>query len=593
MFPISRASSLRGLFILFMALAAYGVVGTVPILMAPQPQVTVVVDPHQPAAMSVASGRGSAVVVEVLTAESDGTWILDARRVLGADSPPLRLKVASGGGLVLADGHSWRQGRTRVVAFPPNRLGGQLLTAVITLDQAMAYRLAALAAAGLAAGLAVLLFRTATWRAIETDLLGCLAGFGAWDAVGMAAAAAVASFGTCGGDLITMEWLAGVLHHGVNAYQFEVQYDTITQRMAMQGLPFFPYAPLALAPFAPFAALLQPFGAWPLTLGGGVRMIGLTLWLSLALATLLYLNLLVRTGVLEIGRLRLAFWLTAVNPFIFYHICLFGQIDIYALVLLFAGLTVYFAGGPAALAAGLLACSVYIKPQHMILLPATALLVLYTGRWRRSLTVLGLGALALAGLYGSLYVTDLPRILALTSHSARLWDGIALANGLRMVTVVFVGFLTLAAVTLLWPSGRSVRNHTIMFAALVPVLVGGYQAAFPSTPGLYALMLTGWGLLAATGLGRLKLGLMAAYSAVGTVSWSLTQHGDITGVVGAYVIAKKLLAGATPHYLYHSILYTAERAFLVLFMVVIAAAAAILLRERFSWLAGAREDTAA
>lgn len=591
MFRMPYEAILRSLFVLFVALAAYGVVSTVPVLMRPQPQVTVVVDPQQPDIMKVASGRGAEVAVEVLTAQSDGspnrTWTLDAARLLGSTGAPLRLMASRGGGLVLDGEHAWKQDPVRLVAFIPNRLGGQLLVGIVTLDQARIYRWAGFAAAVLAAGLAMMALRSATWRAIESDLLAGLARFGVWDAAGMTAAAVAATFGTCGGDLITMEWLAGVLHHGVNAYQFELQYDTISQRMAMHGLPFFPYAPLALAPFTPFVALLHPLSDWPLTLGGGVRMIGLTVWLSLALATLLYLSLLVRAGVLDLGRFRLAFWLTAANPFIFYHVCLFGQIDVYALVLLFSGLAVYFAGGPAALAAALLACSVYIKPQHMILLPATALLVLHTGWWRRGLTVLGLGGLALAVMYGSLYTTDLPRILALTSHSVRLWDGIGLANGLRLVSVVFVGFLILAAVTLLWPSGRSVRSHTIMFGALVAILVGGYQAAFLSTPGLYALMLTGWGLMAATGLGRLKLGLLAAYSFAGTVSWSLSVHGDITGVTGAYVIARKLLDSGSAHYLYNSVLYTVERAFLVLFIAAVAIAAVLLLRDRFPWLAGA------
>lgn len=573
----------RVLVVLALAGLAYGLAAVFPLQYRPAPQMIVRLLQDAPDVLQVAHGKGRRAELATVPAEADGSFRLDLAKLLQADHGPVILRRAGKHDFALEPGGDGAQ-RARLVPFPHGWRDSVSVIGIVTLRSYMQQHLIAAAAAllGALAGLACL--RSNACRRLEDETLAFLAPFRWWEGALAAAVGALLVARPAGSDLWTFSTLLDLQHMGVNLYQFELQAEVMFHRLAQGGLPAWPYTPLPAALLVPMVELFRLVK----TSHVGLPPMVLTIALFHVAAVLAGVHLLARHGVLAAGQVRPAVWFTLANPFLLYHVVIFGQVDIFAVFFFLLGLSLFLGGGGVAAAGLLIGLSTFIKPQHVILLVPLAVFLFYwidRANWRRVAALSGAIVLGLGLGYGVLLLAqrDFKAVLDATAHKHRIWQiAIVYTHGSYLLTLFFGGAIAFMTAALAWPERHGLRGHLVAMSLMAVLLVGCYQIAILSTPGFYALMLMAVPLIVAAGAGTRRLLLFSAFSAAGTVTWSLTRIGDLSRLAGGssdYFADRMARMAPRDMENYHALLFSLERAFVAVLMICAVWAAVVLLRR--------------
>lgn len=499
----------------------------------PRPQVLLAHGPGGAAEVVAIVGTGQGIRRTPLAVQADGSFSIGDIPGL-PDGGPIRMRALPDRTFAPVA----MAGACRPVAIPANLGGGRASSLVVTCERKGAVSLAI----ALLAGLLACAFAHASLKRPDGIVMGTIAAGRTWlharDWLWLVPAGLLLAATSTGGDLPVIRAVASLASHGINIYQFQMQWETLGGGLASGGLPMFPYPALALAlvvPIVQFAEMLaRLLGVDPVRLSQIA--LNFSICLALFLSTLVLLRIFVETKLCPLTQARPILLFCMLNPFLLYSIAIFGQIDILSVLLLGLGLFALTFDRPAAVAASLLALAMAIKLHHLFLLPAVLLYALYLhGRDKQGMRRFAVFAAVLtvilvcALLVEVTLVPDFRMLNRINPQAARLFQGLLMFWGpVGVLGVFFVVPAMFIAVAGVWPSRLTKGGHFVMFCLLVGLIVGAYQIVIPSTPGMYAFMLLAVMAFAVAETDALKRFVFSLVSIAGTVSWSVTNTGDIT-----------------------------------------------------------------
>lgn len=543
----------------------------------PRPQVLLAHGPGGAAEVVAILGSGRGMVRKPLAVQADGSFSIG--EIPGfADAGSIRMRSLPDRTFAAVD----ESGVCRPVAIPANLSGGRASSLIVTCKRngAISWGIALLA------GLLVSGLAYASVRRRDGMVMSTIAAGRTWlharDWLWLVPAGLIVAATSTGGDLPVIRAVASLASQDINIYQFQLQWETLGGSLAAGAMPMFPYPALALAPVVPivqFAEVLaRLLGVDPVRLSQIA--LNFSICLALFAGTLVLLRIAVETKLCPPARARPVLLFCMLNPFLLYSIAIFGQIDILSVLLLALGLFALTLNRPAAVAAALLALAMAIKLHHLFLLPAVLLYALYLlGRDRQGLRRFAVFAavlilvLACALLVEVTLVPDYRMLNRINPQAERLFQGLLMFWGpVGVLGVFFAVPAMFIAVAGVWPSRLTNGGHFAMFCLLVGLIVGAYQIVIPSTPGMYAFMLLAVMTFAVAETDALKRFVVSLVSIAGTLSWSITNTGDITRAFmsGAGLFAK-MQAGlpVAQNERYVSMVMSAERAWVAALMLLL------------------------
>ncbi len=543
----------------------------------PRPQVLLAHGPGGAAEVVAILGSGRGIVRKPLAVQADGSFSIG--EIAGfADAGPIRMRSLPDRTFAAVN----ESGVCRPVAIPANLSGGRASSLIVTCKRngAISWGIALLA------GLLVSGLAYASVRRRDGMVMSTIAAGRTWlharDWLWLVPAGLIVAATSTGGDLPVIRAIASLASQGINIYQLQLQWEMLGGGLAAGAMPMFPYPALALAPVVPivqFAEVLaRLLGVDPVRLSQIA--LNFSICLALFACSLVLLRIFVETKLCPPTQARPVLLFCMLNPFLLYSIAIFGQIDILSVLLLALGLFALTFNRPAAVAASLLALAMAIKLHHLFLLPAVLLYALYLlGRDRQGLRRFAVFAavlilvLACALLVEVTLVPDYRMLNRINPQAERLFQGLLMFWGpVGVLGVFFVVPAMFIAVAGVWPSRLTKGGHFTMFCLLVGLIVGAYQIVIPSTPGMYAFMLLAVMTFAVAETDALKRFVVSLVSIAGTLSWSVTNTGDITRAFmsGAGLFAK-MQAGlpVAQNERYVSIVMSAERAWVAALMLLL------------------------
>ena len=499
----------------------------------PRPQVLLSHGPGGAADVVAIVGAGRGIVRTPLAVQADGSFSIGDLPGLGA-AGSMVMRALPDRTFSAVD----ESGACRPVAIPASLGGSRASTLIVTCNRpgVVSWGIALLA------GLLVSVLAHASLKRPDGIVMSTIAAGRAWLQarawLWLVPAGMLVAATSTGGDMPVIRAVAALASHDINIYQFQLQWETLGGGLASGGLPMFPYPALALALLVPIVQLAemlaQLLGVDPVRLSQIA--LNFSICLALFAATLVLMRIFVETKLCPSAQARPVVLFCMLNPFLLYSVAIFGQIDILSVLLLGFGMFALTFNRPAAVAASLLALAMVIKLHHLFLLPAVLLYALYLhgrdnqGMRRFAVFAAVLTLILIAALLVEVTLVPDFRILnRINPQAARLFQGLLMFWGpVGVLGVFFVVPAMFIAVAGVWPSRLSNGGHFVMFCLLVGLVVGAYQIVIPSTPGMYAFMLLAVMTFAVAETDALKRFVVSVISIVGTVSWSITNTGDIT-----------------------------------------------------------------
>lgn len=572
-----KAGSLRvavALLALFAALSA-ALAGLTQL--RPRPQVLLAHGPGGAAEVVAIVGTGQGIVRRPLAVQSDGSFSIgdipgfpDAGLIRMRSLPDLTFAAVE------------MSGACRPVAIPANLSGGRASSLIVTCDRkdALAWGIALLA------GLLVSVLAHAALRRPDGMVPATVAAGRTWlharDWLWLVPAGLVVAATSTGGDLPVIRAVASLASQDINIYQFQLQWEMLGGGLASGGMPMFPYPALALALVVPIVQFAEVFARLLGVDPARLSQIALNFSICLALfaGTLVLLRIFVETKLCPSVQARPILLFCVLNPFLLYSIAIFGQIDILSVLLLALGLFALTFNRPAAVAASLLALAMAIKLHHLFLLPAVQLYAFYLlGRDKQGMRRFAVFAVVLtlilvcALLVEVTLVPDFRMLNRINPQAARLFQGLLMFWGpVGVLGVFFVVPAMFIAVAGVWPPRLTRGGHFAMFCLLVGLIVGAYQIVIPSTPGMYAFMLLAVMTFAVAETDALKRFVVSLVSIAGTLSWSITNTGDITRAFmsgGGFFAQMQMRLPASQNERYVSMVFSVERAWVAALMLLL------------------------
>jgi hypothetical protein len=543
----------------------------------PRPQVLLAHGPGGAAEVVAIVGTGHGIVLTPLAVQVDGSFSIGEFPGF-PDAGPIRMRSLPDRTFAVID----MSGTCRPVAIPANLGGGLASSLIVSCNRngAISWGIALLA------GLLVSGLAYASVRRRDGIVMSSIAAGRAWlharDWLWLVPAGLVVAATSTGGDLPVIRAVASLASQDINIYQFQLQWETLGGGLASGGLPMFPYPALALALVVPIVQFAEVFarllGVDPIRLSQIA--LNFSICLALFAGTLVLLRIFVETKLCPPTQARPILLFCILNPFLLYSIAIFGQIDILSVLLLALGLFALTFNRSAAVAASLLALAMAIKLHHLFLLPAVLLYALYLlGRDKQGMRRFGVFAAVLALilvcalLVGVTLVPDFRMLNRINPQAERLFQGLLMFWGpVGVLGVFFVVPAMFIAVAGVWPPRLTKGGHFAMFCLLVGLIVGAYQIVIPSTPGMYAFMLLAVMTFAVAETDALKRFVVSLVSIAGTLSWSITNTGDITrAFMSGGGFFAKMQAGLTisQNERYVSMVMSVERAWVAALMLLL------------------------